>query len=188
MRCVSIFPAAMMFLVVAPLHAATTSLTMISQSGDYIGQGRSYSFTPADGAFLIYRGYINSSWSNAVYIEFHTPDFGEWWDLVFSAPNNALLAPGVYEGAVRAVSAQAVPGLDVYGDGRGCNMLTGRFEIWQIVYTGEGLGGIGAFRATFEQHCEFATAPSLTGEVWYNADVPTPALPGSWGALKVLYR
>jgi hypothetical protein len=175
-------------LIVGPVHAGTTSLAMTSQPGDYIGQGQSYTFTPADGTFLTYRGYVNSSWSNAAHIEFFTPGFRESWDLVFSAPNNALLVPGVYEGAIRVTSASSEPGLDVSGDGRGCNMLFGRFEVRQILYTGDGFGGIGVLWATFEQHCEFPTGPALLGEVRYNASVPTAVSRPSWGALKAHYH
>ena len=90
--------------------------------------------------------------------------------LNFAAPNHAPLAVGVYTGATRfPFNAANEPGLDVYGDGRGCNELTGRFEVFEIVY---GAGNqIQSFRATFEQHCEGGT-PALRGEVRFNAQVP----------------
>ena len=61
-----------------------------------------------------------------------------------------------------------VPGLAVAGDGRGCNVLTGSFQVLQAVY-GPG-NTLVAFDAIFEQHCEGAT-PALRGQIRYNANV-----------------
>jgi len=52
--------------------------------------------------------------------------------------------------------------LDVYGEGRGCNQLTGRFEVQEALFGPS--GEIWAFAATFEQHCEGADA-ALFGEI-----------------------
>ena len=77
---------------------------------------------------------------------------------------------GVYENAARfPFQDPSQPGLSVSGDGRGCNTLTGRFEVNQVVYGAN--NEIDAFWATFEQHCEGA-APALRGEIRFNADVP----------------
>ena len=57
-------------------------------------------------------------------------------------------------------------GLSVSGDGRGCNVLTGNFQVLQVVY-GPG-NTLASFDAIFEQHCEGA-APALRGEIRYNA-------------------
>jgi hypothetical protein len=46
------------------------------------------------------------------------------------------------------------PGLSVSGDGRGCNTLTGRFEVLEAVYRSS--GDVVSFAADFEQHCEGA--------------------------------
>ena len=45
-----------------------TSLRMTSDVGDFIGQGLSYSFTPADGSFITYVGYPGAT--NAAHVEF----------------------------------------------------------------------------------------------------------------------
>jgi hypothetical protein len=57
----------------------------------------------------------------------------------------------------------------VSGDGRGCNTLTGTFNVLQVQYGPNNT--VTAFDATFEQHCEGAAA-ALKGEVRYNASVP----------------
>ena len=59
--------------------------------------------------------------------------------------------------------ANGRPGLDVSGDGRGCNTLTGRFRITEAT-----IGPTVSFTAAFEQHCEGGTA-ALRGCVHYQA-------------------
>ncbi|HEY5594575.1 MAG TPA: hypothetical protein VIL61_05380, partial [Nitrospiria bacterium] len=107
-----------------PAHAAETSLFMDSQPGDYIGVGQQYLYTPTNGTFTAQKNY-----DNGISISFNTPAYEHWWYLDFSAPNNQPLTVGAYEGATRfPFQEPAQPGLSVVGDGRGCNMLTGRFE------------------------------------------------------------
>src|SRR5207245_7963884 len=90
----------------------------------------------------------------------------DWWDLDFAAPGNATLTPGSYLNATRfPFQAFNVPGLDVSGQGRGSNTLTGKFTVIQAVY--EAGGAVGRFDATFEQHSEGATH-ALTGEIKFN--------------------
>ena len=143
-------------------QAQVTSLTMNSDSGDYIGQGQFYFFTPADGNFTASQNY-----DQGVSLSFGTPNFSEWWNLDFAAPNNQLLTVGTYSGAARfPFQASNQPGLSVDGDGRGCNTLTGSFTVLEVSY-GSGTA-INSFDAIFEQHCEGET-PALRGEIRYNA-------------------
>jgi hypothetical protein len=151
------------FALLMPVDARATDtfLSMSSDAGDYIGQGLTYHYTVADGPLTAEKNY-----DNGVSISFNTPTYDHFWYLDFAAPQSALLAPGVYAGATRfPFQAATVPGLDVGGDGRGCNTLTGSFEVKAIVY-GAGTT-IEAFWATFEQHCEGAT-PALRGEIFYS--------------------
>lgn len=62
------------------------------------------------------------------------------------------LAVGVYEGATRAAfRLPGTPGLQVSGDGRGCNRLSGRFRIHAIDFRE---GRLKLLTATFEQRCQ----------------------------------
>jgi hypothetical protein len=71
---------------------------------------------------------------------------------------------GTYEGAERAAFASAGhPGIDIGGDGRGCNTISGRFQVEEITWEGATLT---AFTASFERHCEEET-PALRGCVHY---------------------
>jgi hypothetical protein len=74
------------------------------------------------------------------------------------------LVPGVYEDARRArVPHAGHPSLAFGLTGRGCNMLTGRFDIFSIASFNLGTGSrVMSFSAEFEQHCEGAT-PALFG-------------------------
>ncbi len=87
------------------------------------------------------------------------------------APTGQPLVAGTYVNAVRFADATH-PGLDVYGDGRGCNQVAGSFTVDLATY--DQSNAIVAFDATFEQHCE-GGVPTLTGEIAWNApDVPIP--------------
>ncbi|RIL05128.1 MAG: hypothetical protein DCC71_11550 [Proteobacteria bacterium] len=58
------------------------------------------------------------------------------------------------------------PGLSVFGSGRGCNTLTGWFEV--LEHEVDARGRLRRFAADFEQHCEGA-APALRGSVRYGS-------------------
>ena len=145
--------------------AGVTSIVLNSEPGDYIGGGQTLVFVEGDGSFS---AQIQGNGS-AVHVSFNTPTFSHWWHLNFAAADLQTLVVGSYNGAVRyPFQGASQPGLDVFGDGRGCNQLTGFFDVHELV-----LGGgdqVVSFRATFEQHCE-GLAPALRGEVRYNANV-----------------
>jgi hypothetical protein len=146
----------------AKAHGQVTSLTLNSDSGDFVGQGQFLFFTPADGPFIAQQ---NSD--QGASFSFNTPTFDHFWHLDFAAANSQFLAVATYTGAARfPFQTSSQPGLSVFGDGRGCNTLTGSFQVLEVSY---GAGStINSFDAIFEQHCEGAV-PALRGEVRYNA-------------------
>ncbi len=155
---------AFLFACALTAQAQVTSLTMASDPGDYIGGGQFYYFTPADGTFSQFGGSTQTA-----AFSFTTPSSNQWWYLYFAAPSGQSLAPGVYSGAARwPFQASNQPGLTVYGDGRGCNTLTGSFQVLQASF--DSSGNVLAFDATFVQYCEGGTA-ALRGEIRYNASV-----------------
>ncbi len=160
-------------LTVAPPTGATTSLTMTSQPGDYIGQGANYSYTPATGTFQAY----HSTNDNYVGFSYQAVDPNVWWNLDFEAPSNSVLVPGYYGNAARyPFQAANQPGLDVSGEGRGSDTLTGNFTVVQAVYGPS--GQVIYFDATFEQHSEGAT-PALFGEIKYAAPATSVGVLGN---------
>ena len=154
---------------------AATSLDMYSQPGDYIGGGATYHFTPATGIFYV--DSYNASDSQIAFA-YGSPNADQRWKITFAAPNGAQLVPGVYDNAVDVLYPHSPdqPGLDVSGDNRSSNSLTGGFTITQAVY--DASGHVLSFDATFVQHSDGAT-PALTGEIKFNASGGAYTVSGS---------
>jgi uncharacterized repeat protein (TIGR01451 family) len=151
---------------VSTSDAPVTFITFKSDPGDYIGQGVQETFVPANGTFsasMLYTSITRISFSNA----------SEWWDLEFAPATGITLSPGTYTGAQRAAFRSNAPGLDISGDGRGSNTLTGNFTVRDAVY--DATPKPISFAADFEQHSEGAT-PALRGTVMYNEKLVTPVL------------
>ncbi|NDQ56372.1 MAG: hypothetical protein GZ088_04765 [Acidipila sp.] len=145
--------------------SAQTFLTLHSQPGDYVGQGMNQTFTPADGIFT-----AQSTFNGGVEFSFRTPTFSQFWSLDFRPPIGQRLVKGEYEGAQRfAFHAPPKPGIDVSGDGRGCNIDTGRFLVSDVAFAED--GSVQRLAIDFEQHCEGAP-PALFGSVRFNSSVP----------------
>jgi hypothetical protein len=150
--------------------AQNTALVVNSPSGEYIGDGYYYYYTPGDGAFSSEKNY-----RNGVSVSF--TGNGHSWLLSFAAPGKALLAPGTYEGAVRfgeiSGDSENLPQMEVSGEGRAHSRLNGSFTVKQIEY-GDG-NTIRAFHATFSQRDTWtAGSPALTGEILFKASAPLP--------------
>jgi hypothetical protein len=133
-------------------NLAQTVLAMSSQTGDYIGLGQEYLITPSDGNFTF------STLANVITMQANN---GDYWETDFAGPSSARLTKGAYPNAQRYPFQPAgTPGLSVYGAGRGCNTLTGNFNVLKAGYTSA--GALQSFAADFEQHCE-GQAPALFG-------------------------
>ena len=88
---------------------------------------------------------------------------GLWWYLTFSTDRVPTdLVPGVYTMAERAPFASAGrPGIDVSGDGRGCNTIAGRFQVHE--YQRSATGAFERATVSFEQFCEQQPSNVLRG-------------------------
>jgi hypothetical protein len=159
---VTVWSVAIGIMFFTAMSNAATFLYFDSEQGDYIGQGIEQIWTTDNGVFTATGGDS----SNVVTVDL---DGASWWHLKFSAPGSEVLQPGPYENAARwPFQSPTQPGLSVYGDGRGCNELTGRFDILELSYTTE--GEIDRFAADFGQHCE-GNEPALFGFIRYNSTV-----------------
>lgn len=155
--CISVF------LLVASVFATTAQAQVTSLSLDNGFQ--TLFFTPADGSFS-----ASTNFDNGVSVFFFSPT--HFWNLDFAAANDQQLTVGTYTGATRfPFQAPTEPGFDVFGDGAGCNMLTGTFTVLEAVYDSN---GVVSFDATFQQFCDASLTP-LTGEIRFNAH-PTVAV------------
>lgn len=168
----------------APFAAADeiTQLIVTSPAGDYIGQGQSYTLTPADGVFD-----ATTNFDNGVTVTLHNSDYSMWWQLDFAAKQNAPLAVGSYPNAIRFPSPWLPDSNQVQASttGRTCNTLTGDFEIKYLAW--DSPTQVRAFWAVLHQSCE-GFMPALTVEIIYRMDSTVPVRPATWGTLKTLYR
>ena len=150
-------------------YGGTTAVTMASDSGDYIGQGQtwSYSLTNGDqigmGGGRSYAGFgVNGA-------------NGDWWSAEFvPAAGDILVAGETYSNATRYPFNGSGPGLDVSGMGRGCNTLTGSFTVNSATFTANGT--LKTASISFVQHCEGGT-PALHGTFAFRAGDNTPPAP-----------
>ena len=146
--------------------------TGIGSSAACLGGGNALFFDGNDyifsGTQLVTRGVFSPAASDTEIRFTVTPTEaaqGLWWWLTFSSATlGQPLAAQVYQGATRwPFQGPGVPGLDVSGDGRGCNTLSGAFQIEELVRDAAGLSRL---TATFEQHCENG-ATALRGCLHY---------------------
>jgi uncharacterized delta-60 repeat protein len=147
--------------------AGTTSLVLNSQPGDYLGGGVNRSFGATDGTYTLVGHTLGP-----ISVYFGNTSGTESWSLTFAAPNGATLGPGTYTGATRYLGVpSSTPGLDITGDSRGSNTLTGQFTVTQALY--DSSGNIYAFAASFVDHNEGLT-PALIGSVAYQFSFSSP--------------
>jgi len=132
-----------------------------SDTGDYVAGGVLKVWTIKESTFAI--GGTNS------YLRMSVSGEGDWWYLDFRAPSNGHLVPGQFQAAERApFTTGKAPGLQVTGDGRGCNTVSGRFEIKTIDWTSAAT--VAEIDIVFEQHCE-GMSPALRGELWMTTEI-----------------
>lgn len=130
------------------------SIVLNSDPGDYIGDGKNWEFTNNNGVITA------AATENSVTINFRGDDN---WELIFEAPEGKELVSGTYDSAQRAPFHNPVkPGLEVSGAGRGCNQLSGRFDVFSIERGSN--NKLIKFEASFEQNCDSSTGV-LTGKV-----------------------
>ena len=138
-----------------------------SDAGDYIGQGGTYAYTPADSVLAI------SANAGLLHVGING---NQSWTGDFQAMNSiSALQPGYYGGLIRYPFHNPTKGgLSWSGQGRGCNTLSGWFVVDSVTYVD---GSLTAIDLRFEQHCEGATA-ALHGKIhWVAGDTTTPPGP-----------
>ena len=146
------------------LGNAPTGIYMSSQAGDYIGQGQT---------IVLNNFSISGTVTSGVHINYSGAP-GVFWSLDFTPPSGLGLISGDYGSATRyPFNSPTKPGLNISGNGRGSNTLTGDFEVLDSSFGPT--GNIQSLDLLFEQHSEGAQ-PALFGLVRYNETaVPEPA-------------
>jgi hypothetical protein len=137
-------------------RAKPLSYTFKSDRGDYIGGGVSKSYYGDTSTFSLSGGKTS--------VGYDVSGQRDDWHASINAPTGKVLQPGTYN-TTRSGGTGAA-GLDVSGNGRGCNTSTGTLKINRITFNAA--GEVTALDASFIQHCEGA-APALRGSIRYYA-------------------
>jgi len=144
-----------------------TALTLDSEAGDFIGGGESFTFTSGNATI----GATGDDTALTMTVSDGTHNFSA--DLL--APTGSTLTDGTTYTTTRLGDATNA-GLDVSGDGNGCNTSTGTMTVHEISL--DGGGALATLAVTYEQHCEGAT-PALFGELRFDSAVDYKAASAS---------
>src|SRR3954465_10089720 len=134
-----------------------TAFTLDSEAGDFIGGGESFTFTSGNATI----GATGDDTALTMTVSDGTHNFSA--DLL--APTGSTLTDGTTYTTTRLGDATNA-GLDVSGDGNGCNTSTGTMTVHEISL--DGGGALATLAVTYEQHCEGAT-PALFGELRFDS-------------------
>jgi len=94
-----------------------------SDSGDYIGQNKSWDFSSNNNAKVSVTGASNST------VVFRAEDFDiSYMTFEFGSETGKTIVPGLYTPAKRYPFRGSFNGIDISGDGRGCNTILGAFK------------------------------------------------------------
>lgn len=149
----------------SPPNLNAGGFSMQSEPGDYVGQGKTWTYHNFNALFTATPIGSNGT-GVTVRIQGST-----WWTADFAAPKgpsgNARLVPGVYSAARRyPFHGPLEPGLAISGDGRGNNELFGEFVVYECVFD-SAVRKVLRFSADFVQYGEkdSAIGPALRGQV-----------------------
>ncbi len=150
-------------------YGGTTRMDLRSDPGDYIGGGVNSSYDETTANITAYGTREAVSFSVSGYD-------GTYMTASFVPGKNDILVPGAtYTQASRAPFANGGTGLEVDGNGRGCNELSGQFTVTDVNF--DPAGNLLDAGVTFVQHCEHGV-PALRGSFQWRAR--TPAVIAPW--------
>ena len=165
-------------------NSGAATFEMRGTPQDWVTGGKQYRIGPNDGTWsgaVIYDSQADNPVPLGVRIAFDDTDatpeqLGDWWDLEFHVATipGAVFGVGKYTDGQRAPFAdEGHPGIEVTGDGRGCNTIKGEFEITAFEYdcfpgSTENAFHLTRLAATFKQYCEGGTS-YLVGSISYTA-------------------
>ena len=134
-------------------------LVFSSSGGDYIGQGKDWTFTSNDSKFTVNstKRYVNLSVSGQT-----------WYHLRLSVPENLSFQTGAayHTNGSRSSQNSVYPTMDFGGDGRGCTAGEASFTIDNIQFN-EFSGELLYIDVSFRQRCQ-NTSANLLGRWRYD--------------------
>lgn len=144
-----------LLLATLTVRAQSNLVLFISSPGDFIGQGKTY-VTDNPANFTVSGSPATITISA----------FG--FSFRFDGPGSTNLAVGSYPNTLRWPFNGSSPGLDISGNGRGCNTECGSFQINEL-HT-NATGQVDQLWLTYSNRCECSSAP-MTGEIRYNSQL-----------------
>jgi len=139
---------------------AASSLTIVSEPGDVIGQGVTKTYSSQSAAFG-----ANTS-GDTVTLGITT--LSDTWYIIVAAPRGERLTRRNYSlGERAAIRTGRAPGLDIGGNGRSCSQVWGSFTVRQVGYDAN--GNVTMLDGVFVQRCGSATSPRLIAYLSYKS-------------------
>jgi hypothetical protein len=153
----------------APAAAAfpDNSAVLLASPGEFVTSGLPHEYDDLNSALTL------TGTSGDVTLHAAGTD-GSTFSLEFAAKPGSLLQPGVYKNVERASFRNANrAGMEITGNGHGCNTITGWFEVKDIAVDSN--SQVQRLQVLYEQHCEGAAA-AVFGEVrWGEPAGVTPS-------------
>jgi Tol biopolymer transport system component len=146
----------------APAHGAVSinGFTLDDQPGDYLGDGLSQVFTPANSTFTVTG---STTFAN---FNVNKNDGLHYASANIQPPVGQLLAVGTYQTTRMATATTA--GLDITNYDQGCNTSTGTLVVLEIGVNRQGT--LLHFAASYEFHCESGVV-AMFGELRFNSRI-----------------
>lgn len=139
--------------------ASGNYLYLLSEAGDYLGDGKTYLLAGADVTLDVRASQAH------VQMRVTGPD-GTWYGDFGGMAGLERVTPGYYAGLRRyGFHNPAKGGLDWRGLGRGCDSVNGWFAVDQVTYVN---GAIAALDLRFVQHCN-GSVPVIHGKIHWAA-------------------
>ena len=142
-----------------------------SESGDYIGQGKSWDFSSVNNSKMT----VRLATSSAAIFQVSSFEIS-YMNFEFASEEGKSIAPGLYVPAKRAAFRDSYNGIDIGGDGRGCNRILGAFYVHEYIASN---GVLDRAAIDFVQICEPKSSdineqsPKLVGSLRYNSSIPS---------------
>ena len=156
-------------------HISAQTLFYLTGNPGYIAQGVAQTDSSANGWTIT----GSANYQNGPEFAINGPGYPEsdiYFTLDFASKSETPLQPGLYTNATRfpfnvagLPQADWTNGLDIDGEGRGDNELTGEFIVLQAVYSS---GTLISFAADFIQNDENNASNQDYGSIRYNSSIP----------------
>jgi S1-C subfamily serine protease len=144
---------------ISPRAGAITQLSL------RFTNGKSAFYKPSDGRFSSSAQDRNrDGLPDYVVVEFHGQNVN--WSLDFTTHGlDSNMEIGTYVNCQRAAFSEGTAGLEVHGNGSGCNTVRGKFTVYEVQFERRnGQLALVSFAASFEQDCM-----GISGTVYFNA-------------------